>query len=68
MLMPSNPQQSLSWMTSTEAEGREKNYGRKSAFFSQYPSMFGKVQWRFRGAMTGSHMLMHLRVNGEKKH
>lgn len=41
----------------------KKNYGWKSAFFLQYPSMFGKVLWRFRGAMTGSRMSVHLSVN-----
>lgn len=50
-------------MTSTEGEGREKNYGWKSAFFLQYPSMFDKVLWRFRGAMTGSRMSVHLSMN-----
>lgn len=45
---------------------REKNYRWKSAFFLQYPSMFGKVQWRFRGAMIGSHMLINLSEKGRK--
>lgn len=46
-----------------KGEDREKNYGWKSAFFLQYPSMFGKVLWQFRGAMTGSRMSAHLSRN-----
>lgn len=53
-------------MTSTEGEDGDKNYGWKSAFFLRYPSMFGKVQWRFRDAMTGSRMLIDLSVKGGK--
>lgn len=47
----------LSWMISTEPRGIEKNYGwiMESQHSSNHcPSMF-------RGAMIGSHMLMHLK-------